>query len=98
MFLVRDSWLVNGLYDYYLSTNSANTIVVLINIKEPHHQYLFDRLSDSIAKSSKTDVKVQALTLLGHIVRNQPTWLYRLSEHHLLKDLLKLLKVKNLSC
>jgi tuberous sclerosis protein 1 len=89
---VRDSWLVNGLYDYYLSTNSANTIVVLINIKEPHHQYLFDRLSDSIAKSSKTDVKVQALTLLGHIVRNQPTWLYRLSEHHLLKDLLKLLK------
>ncbi|XP_063919767.1 hamartin isoform X2 [Zophobas morio] len=89
---VRDSWLVNGLYDYYLSTNSANTIVVLVNIKEPHHQYLFDRLSDSIAKSSKTDVKVQALTLLGHIVRSQPTWLYRLSEHHLLKELLKLLK------
>lgn len=90
---MRDSWLLNGLYEYYLSTNSANTIVILVSIKEPHHQFLFERLSDSIGKSSKTDVKVQALTLLGHIVRSQPTWLYKLAEHHLLRDVLKLLKV-----
>lgn len=93
---MKDAWLINGLYDYYLSTNSANTIVVLVHIKEPHHQFLFDRLSDSIAKSSKNDVKVQALTLLGHVVRSQPTWLYKLSEHHLLKDILRLLKVNHI--
>lgn len=50
------------------------------------------RLSDSI-KSFKTETKVQALTLLGHVLRKQPTWIYKITEHHLLKDILRLLKV-----
>ncbi|KAJ8924577.1 hypothetical protein NQ315_000726 [Exocentrus adspersus] len=88
---VNDPWLLNGLYDYYLNTNSIRSMDILVNIREPHHQYLFDRLSESI-KSPKTEIKVQALTLLGHVARSQPTWLYKLQEHNLLRDILQFLK------
>ncbi|KAG5882070.1 hypothetical protein JTB14_023790 [Gonioctena quinquepunctata] len=88
---VNESWLLHGLYDYYLSTNSERAMDILVNIKEPHHSYLFDRLSDSI-KVLKVETKVQALTLFGYVARRQPTWLYKLQEHCLLRDLLKLLK------
>ncbi|KAJ8943931.1 hypothetical protein NQ314_009595 [Rhamnusium bicolor] len=84
---VNDPWLLNGLYDYYLNTNSIRSMDILVNIKEPHHQYLFDR-------SQKTEIKVQALTLLGHVTRSQPTWLYKLQDHNLLKDIFKLLKTE----
>ncbi|XP_060535655.1 hamartin isoform X2 [Cylas formicarius] len=87
---VSEPWLLNGLYEYYLSTNSVRSIEILIYLKEPHYQYLFDRLYESL-KSSKVELKVQALTLLGHIARSQPSWLYKLPEHVLFKELLRLL-------
>lgn len=37
--------------------------------------------------------RLQALTLLGHIVKRQPTWLIKITNHFLLKELIKLLKV-----
>ncbi|XP_018331114.1 hamartin isoform X2 [Agrilus planipennis] len=91
--IVQDSWLLNGLYDYYLNSNSARSMEILVNVKEPHHNYLFAKISDSI-RGSKTDTKVQALTLLGHVLRKQPPWLFKITEHQLLRDLLKLLKTE----
>ncbi|CAH1170194.1 unnamed protein product [Phaedon cochleariae] len=88
---VNEPWLLHGLYEYYLTTSSDRAMEILVNIKEPHHVYLFDRLSDSM-KLPKVETKVQALTLFGYVARRQPTWLYKLQEHNLLKDLLKLLK------
>nr|ALE20552.1 TSC1 [Leptinotarsa decemlineata] len=88
---VNESWLLNGLFEYYLNSRSERAMEILVNINEPHHNYLFDRLSDSM-RGSKIDTKVQALTLFGYVARRQPTWLYKLQEHCLLKDLLKLLK------
>ncbi|XP_019761894.1 hamartin isoform X3 [Dendroctonus ponderosae] len=90
---VHESWLINGLYDYYLSSNSVRCMEVIITLREPHQQFLFDRLCESI-KSRKTDLKVriQALTLLGHIARSQPTWLITLPEHVLFRELLNFLK------
>lgn len=106
---MQDSWLLCGLYDYYVASNSVRSMEIMVNIKEPHHNYLFNkyedlylnhltsnwwnyRIGDSV-KGSKHEPKVQALTLLGHILRKEPPWLYKITEHHLLKDLLKLLKV-----
>lgn len=40
---VKDPWLVNGLYDTYLSSNSTRLMEVLVNVKEPHNTYLFDK-------------------------------------------------------
>lgn len=37
--------------------------------------------------------RLQALTLLGHVVKRQPTWLIKITNHYLLKELIKLLKV-----
>ncbi|XP_012227848.1 hamartin isoform X2 [Linepithema humile] len=90
----KDSWLVNGLFDYYLSTNSLRTAEVLAGVRDPHDKHLLDRLSDILSKSGNSGQRIQALTLLGHIARRQPTWLYKLTSHPLFKDLLKLLKVE----
>lgn len=40
---VKEAWLVNGLYDTYLTTNSTRLMEVLVNVKEPHYTYLFDK-------------------------------------------------------
>ncbi|XP_039310826.1 hamartin isoform X2 [Solenopsis invicta] len=89
----KDNWLVIGLFDYYLSTNSLRTAEVLAGVREPHDRHLLDRLSDILSKSGNSTQRVQALTLLGHIARRQPTWLYKLASHALFRDLLKLLKI-----
>lgn len=94
LFTAKDNWLVNGLFDYYLSTNSLRTAEVLAGVRDPHDKHLLDRLSDILSKSGNSGQRIQALTLLGHIARRQPTWLYNhLTGHPLFKDLLKLLKV-----
>lgn len=41
--LVHESWLINGLYDYYLFSNSVRCMEVIITLREPHQQFLFDR-------------------------------------------------------
>lgn len=87
--------MVNGLFDYYLSTNSLRTAEVLAGVRDPHDKHLLDRLSDVLSKSGNSRQRIQALTLLGHIARRQPTWLYKLANHALFRDLLKLLKVKH---
>lgn len=91
--LVQDNWLLYGLYEHYMVTNSVRCMEIMINVREPHYNYLFNKLSDSL-KGSKHEPKVQALTLLGHVLRKEPPWLYKITEHNLLKDLLKLLKTE----
>ena len=88
----KDSWLVNGLFDYYLSTDSLRAIEVLSGVREPHDKHLLDRLAETFGKTSGHGQRVQALKLLGHVARRQPTWLYKLANHALFKELLKLLK------
>lgn len=92
---VKDSWLLNGVYDYYLQSSSTRAMEVLVNITEQHFIFLCDKLIDSI-RSSKNNAKMQALTLLGFIVRKEPTWLIKVthSQNMLVKELLKLLKTE----
>jgi len=47
------------------------------------------RLVDGLRSTNR----LQALTLLGHVVKRQPTWLIKITNHHLLKELIRLLKV-----
>lgn len=71
--VTKESWLLNGMFDYYLNTNSARCIEILVSVREPHDKYLFDKLCESM----KGTAKLQALTVLGHILRKQPGWLYK---------------------
>ena len=89
--------MVNGLFDYYLSTNSSRVVEVLAGIREPHDKHLFDKFVETLnSKTANNGQKVSTLTLLSLVARKQPTWLYNLAKHPLLKQLLHLLKVKNL--
>ncbi|KAL1131106.1 hypothetical protein AAG570_012343 [Ranatra chinensis] len=84
----RESWLLNGLFEYHINTGSIRTVEILVGVREPHDRYLFDKISEYI----RGPQKVQALTLLSHVVHKHPTWLYKIVHHQLIKDLLKLLK------
>ncbi|RZF49211.1 hypothetical protein LSTR_LSTR010941 [Laodelphax striatellus] len=86
----KEAWVMNGLLDYYFSTGSLRVVEILIGIREPHDKFLFDRLSETM----RGTCKLQSLTLLGLIARRNPTWLYKISSHSLLKELLRLLKVE----
>ncbi|XP_076285859.1 tuberous sclerosis 1 protein hamartin isoform X2 [Lasioglossum baleicum] len=90
----KDNWLVNGLFDYYLSTNSLRAVEVLASVRDPHDKHLLDRLSEALSRQGNSSQRIQTLTLLGHIARRQPTWLYKLASHALFRDLLKLLKLE----
>ncbi|XP_060843203.1 hamartin isoform X3 [Rhopalosiphum padi] len=89
--IVKEPWLLNGMYDYFMSTGSQRAVEVLVAVREPHDKYLFDRLVDGLRSANR----LQALTLLGHVVKRQPTWLIKITNHHLLKELIKLLKSEN---
>ena len=80
----RESWLVSGLYDYYVNTGSINGMKLLANVREPHDKLLCDRLGDGFRSSDKVSVGL-AVDLLGYIVRKQPTWLHRVSHHQMFK-------------
>lgn len=73
----REAWLLNGIFDYFLLTNSARCIEVLVSVREPHEKYLCDRLAESI--KGPQPARLQALTVLGHVLRKQPGWLYKVS-------------------
>ncbi len=43
--------------------------------------------------TSSAPHRLQALTVLGYVVRRQPAWLYRLTQHAAMKELVRVLKV-----
>lgn len=45
-FLASDTSIINGLYDYYLQSNSLKCIDMFIVMKEPQEQCLFERYID----------------------------------------------------
>lgn len=90
---IKEAWLVNGLVDYFIASNSLRAVDVLVAIREPHDKFLFDRVAETLRPSS---TRLGSLTLLGHIVQRQPTWLYKIVDHPtLMKDLLRILKTES---
>ncbi|XP_025416247.1 hamartin isoform X2 [Sipha flava] len=87
----REPWLLNGMYDYFMSTGSQRAVEVLVAVREPHDKHLFDKLGEGLQRGNR----LQALTLLGHVVKRQPTWLINITNHNLLKELIKLLKTES---
>ncbi|BES98251.1 Tuberous sclerosis [Nesidiocoris tenuis] len=87
----KEPWLLNGLFEYYIQNGSLRIVDIIVGVREPHEKYFFDRMSDSIRSSHH---KLQALTLFGHVVCRHPSWLYKIMQHNLIKDLLRLLKAE----
>lgn len=53
-------------------------------------QHLFDKMNECMAKAP---CRLPTLTLLGHVVRKQPSWIHKIARYPLLLSLLKCLKV-----
>ncbi|XP_065575713.1 uncharacterized protein LOC136037141 isoform X2 [Artemia franciscana] len=84
----KDAWPVNGFFDYFLTSGSLRAIEILLSVKDPHDRHLFDRLADTLRGSNK----LKALEFLGYLAKREPPWLYKIQQHSLLKELLKILK------
>ncbi|XP_072227488.1 TSC complex subunit 1b isoform X2 [Leuresthes tenuis] len=85
----RGSMLLNGLVDYFLETNSAQAMHILSSVREPHDKHLLDKMNDCMTKQA---CRLPILTLLGHVVRKQPSWIHKIARYPLLLSLLKCLK------
>ncbi|XP_064165052.1 hamartin-like [Anguilla rostrata] len=85
----RGSVLLNGLVDYYLETSSSQALQILTSVREPHDKHLLDKLNECLSKPAS---RLPTLTLLGHVVRKQPSWIHKITRFPLLASLLKCLK------
>ena len=91
---MKEPWLVYGLYDTFCSTKSPKCLELLLDVrKEPHDHFLCDRLCDALRHSGKQ--RSSGLEVLGYIVRKQPSWLYKITEHSLMKQWIKVLKTED---
>ena len=88
---VKESWLVQMLYEFYAQSGSARCLELLLNVREPHEKFLCDKMADVI-KNNQGQGRQTPLSLLGYIVRKQPSWIYKITQHSLMKELLKVLK------
>ena len=88
---VREAWLVQMLYDLYSQSRSPRCLELLLNVRDPHDKFLCDKIVDGIRHAGKS--RATALAMLGYVVRKQPSWLYKVAQHSLMKELIKVLKV-----
>nr|XP_036863725.1 hamartin isoform X2 [Manis javanica] len=86
----RGPMLVNTLVDYYLETSSQPVLHILTTLQEPHDKHLLDKMNECVGKAAS---RLSTLSLLGHVVRLQPSWKHKLSHAPLLPSLLKCLKM-----
>lgn len=56
----------------------------------PPSQHLLDKMNECMTKQS---CRLPTLTLLGHVIRKQPSWIHKIARYPLLLSLLKCLKV-----
>ncbi|XP_036892298.1 hamartin isoform X2 [Sturnira hondurensis] len=86
----RGPMLVNTLVDYYLETSSQQVLHILTTLQEPHDKHLLDKMNEYVGKATS---RLPTLSLLGHVIRLQPSWKHKLSQAPLLPSLLRCLKV-----
>ncbi|XP_030063624.1 hamartin isoform X2 [Microcaecilia unicolor] len=85
----RGPTIVNNLVDYYLESNSEQAVLLLSTLQEPHDKHLLDKMNEYLSKST---TRLPTLTLLGHVIRRQPSWKHKLSHAPVFLSLLKCLK------
>ncbi|XP_061499170.1 hamartin [Anopheles gambiae] len=87
----KESWLACNMMEYFAHTSSIRIVEILVKVQQPHDKHIFDRLSEWIRSGTS---KTLALTLFGHIIQKRPLWLYKVGNHQLVKEVLKLSKVE----
>lgn len=85
----KESWLVYGMMEYFASQNSTKIVEILVKVPQTHDTYIFDKLSEWI---NTNDKRHQAFKLFWLIVQKHPSWLYRVANHRLFREMLTIVK------
>ncbi|XP_055080306.1 hamartin-like isoform X2 [Periophthalmus magnuspinnatus] len=85
----RGGTVLTSLVDFYLETFSSQAVSLLSNAREQLHKVLLEKLNDALNKSA---TRLAAVTLLGHLIRKQPSWVHLVTRCPLLASLLRCLK------
>ncbi|XP_001639307.3 hamartin [Nematostella vectensis] len=88
----KDPSLLNALVDCFLETRSTTVLNILTNVHEAKAHILFEKLNDCLRHGRSTRGRIDSLTLLGYVVRRQPSWLYKIVKTALFENLVKCLK------
>ncbi|EAT46251.1 AAEL002548-PA, partial [Aedes aegypti] len=87
----REPWFAHYMMDYFGQTSSIRVVDILVKVQTPHDKFILDKLTEWIRSGSN---KMLALTLFGHIIQKRPTWLYKVGNHLLVKEVLKQSKME----
>jgi tuberous sclerosis protein 1 len=89
----KDSWLVDSLYDRYVSIESARLLQLLLLVREPHDKFFLDKMCEGVRQGGAP--RGAAFSVLGCVVRKQPPWLYKVCQHPIMKEWVKVLKTED---
>ncbi|ELU12842.1 hypothetical protein CAPTEDRAFT_219242 [Capitella teleta] len=84
----KEAWLINGLVDSYMMSQSQQCLEILAQVSDHHVKHLFDRLAEHL----KGVNKLQVVTVLGSLIQHQPPWMHRVVQHSLTGVLIKCMK------
>lgn len=87
----KENWLVYGLIDQFLASNSAKVVEILVKVPVSHDTFIFDKLSDWIQTHEKRN---HAFKLFWLIAQKYPSWMYRVTNHRLFRDILNTVKTE----
>ncbi|XP_061623195.1 TSC complex subunit 1a [Phyllopteryx taeniolatus] len=87
----RGGAVLCSLVDCCLNSSSSCELILtlLSSIREPLHKALLDKLNEAVSRPVS---RLAAVTLLGHMISQQPPWIHRVSRSPLLATLLRCLK------
>lgn len=86
----KECWLIYGMMEYFLNTNSMRIVEILVKVQPPHDIFIFDKLNDWINTSKRN----QAFTLFWYIARKHPSWLYKIVNHPIFREVLKVVRME----
>lgn len=87
----KENWLVYGMMEHFASQNSIKVVEILVKVPQTHDTYIFDKLSEWM---NINDKRHQAFKLFWLIVQKHPSWLYRVANHRLFREMLTIVKTE----
>lgn len=89
--LTKENWLVYGMMEHFATQNSMKIVEILVKAPQSHDTFIFDKLLEWIQTNDKRN---QAFKLFWLIIQKHPSWLYRVANHRLLRELLNTVKTE----
>lgn len=87
----KENWLVYGLMEQFIAQNSIKVVEILVKAPHSHDTFIFDKLLEWIQTNDRRN---QAFKLFWFIAQRHPSWLYKVTNHRLFRELLNTVKTE----